>query len=182
MADDDMVQKKKEMFEGEPEPAGWQSTLGRWLRRIIVGLLLFVVLVLIAWFALIGPRAAQITQLEGQLGDAQDQIATLEANVTSLEAMQPQREALTLLVDANTARFELSRNRPESASAALLNSNRTLTALDEELGDDYDATMDNLTERLALIKEDIADQNRLAALSDLDVFVNILNQLLRSLQ
>lgn len=182
MADDDMVQKKKEMFDGEPEPAGWQSTLGRWLRRVIVGLLLFVVLVLVAWFALIGPRAAQITQLEGELSASQDQIATLEADVASLKALQPQREALTLLVDANTARFELSRNRPESASAALLNSSRTLATLEEELGEDYDATIDNLTERLALIKEDIADQNRLAALSDLDVFVNILNQLLRSLQ
>lgn len=182
MADDDMVQKKKEMFEGEPDSAGWQSTLGRWLRRIIVGLLLFVVLVLVAWFALIGPRAAQITQLEGDLAASQAQIATLEANVAHLESLQPQRDALTLLVDANTARFELSRNRPDSASAALLNSSRTLTSLDEGLGEDYDATIDNLTERLALVKEDIADQNRLAALSDLDVFVNILNQLLRSLQ
>jgi hypothetical protein len=145
-------------------------------------LLLLVVLILVAWFVLIGPRAAQITQLEGDLATAQDQIAALEANVASLEAQQPQREVLTLLVDANTARFELSRNRPDSASAALLNTSRTLATLDEDLGEDYDATIDNLTERLALVKEDIADQNRLAALSDLDVFVNILNQLLRSLQ
>lgn len=183
MTDDDPQKTKQELYgSGDKEPSRFQSAATLWVRRIIIGLLLMVMAVALVWFVLIGPRAAQITQLEGELADAQSQIATLEAQVEELEALKPQRDVQSLLADAHAARFELQRSRVESAAAALLNSGRTIRVLADALGSEYEDTIDDLEARLTLAKEDIAEGDRFAALSDLEVYVNILTQLLRSLQ
>ncbi len=177
MPDDDPEKEKKEMFgDGNQE-----SPFITWARRVIIGLLALAVTVLLLWFVLIAPQSNQIGQLEADLSAAREQVAILEANLADLESIKPQREVLSLLVDANTARFELARLRPEDAVAALLNTSRTLILLGTELGEDYKETITTLQSRLALAKEDLQSGARLSALSDLEVFVNILLQLQRSL-
>jgi flagellar biosynthesis/type III secretory pathway M-ring protein FliF/YscJ len=169
MADEDMQLTKQEMY-GDGDKPGFQATAAVWLRRIIISLLVIVMLVALVWFALIGPRAAQIASLEGQ-------VATLQAQVEDLGNVEAERDVLSLLADANAARYELVSTRLQNAAAALLNSNRPLVSLDELLGEEYDRTLENLRSRLALVKEDISENNRTAALSDLDVYINILEQL-----
>lgn len=177
MPDDDPQKEKKEMF-GE---GGRENPFLKWTRRVIIGLLALAVTVLLLWFVLITPQANQIRQLEGELSAAKDEVATLEASVDELQAVRPQREVLSLLVDASTARFELQRSRPDDAAAALLNTTRTLSLLGSELGEEYEDTIATLQARLDLAKEDLESAARFSALSDLEVFVNILLQLQRSL-
>ncbi|MEX2143182.1 MAG: hypothetical protein WD740_01195 [Anaerolineales bacterium] len=177
MAEVDPQQQKKEMFgEGTPE-----SRFITWTRRIIISLLALAVTVLLLWFLLLAPKASQISQLEDQLAASQAQVSTLEASVADLETLKPQREVLSLLVDANSARYELARNHPDEAAAALLNTERTLALLASELGEELAGTISTLQERLDLAKAAIEDNRSFAARSDLEVFVNILLQLQRSL-
>lgn len=182
MAKDDQELTKEELMAGEDkEPGRFESAAGRWLRRaIFVGLLLVVAVVLV-WLVYIGPRAAEITQLQAQVSADEAQIATLEAQVAALETVKPQREVMSLLVDANNARYELARSQPDSAAAALLNSSRTITLLGTELGPDYADTIASLSARLAQAKADIASEEKFAAIADLDVFINTLLQLQRGL-
>jgi flagellar biosynthesis/type III secretory pathway M-ring protein FliF/YscJ len=142
----------------------------RWLRRLIIGLLVVVMVVALAWFALIGPNAAKIAGLEAQ-------VATQQAQLEELAHVEAERDVLSMLADANAARYELVSSRLQSAAAALLNSNRPLVSLDELLDEGYDTTLENLRSRLELVKEDISENNRSAALSDLDVYIGILEQL-----
>src|SRR3990172_10338809 len=99
--DDHLLLKKEEMF-GERK----ESAFVAWTRRVLLGALALAVTVLLLWFVLISPQSNQIRQLESDLSAASMQISTLEAQVAELEAVRPQREVLSLLVDANTARFE----------------------------------------------------------------------------
>lgn len=177
MPDDDPEKEKKEMFgEGAKE-----SSFISGVRRALIGLLALAVTVLLLWFLLIAPQSNQIRLLEADLSAAREQVATLEASVAELQTVKPQREVLSLLVDASTARFELQRSRPDDAAAALLNTSRTLTLLGTELGEEYKETITTLQSRLDLAKEDLQAGARFSALSDLEVFVNILLQLQRSL-
>ena len=174
---DDPIKKKKEMFGDESE-----SQVLVWARRIGVGALVILVLALFIWFVLILPRSNEIGQLQSELAAAQDQIATLESQLVDLESVKPEREVLSLLAQANTARFEIYRIRWDSAEAALLPAGQTLDTLASELGDEYSGTIADLEARLALSLEDIQDESRIPALGDLEVFVNILEHLLDSLQ
>ncbi len=179
-ADDDIDQMKSEHAE-EAESGGFKSILGRWLRRIIIVLLIFIMLVAIAWFALIGPKAEQITSLQADLKSAQQQNATLEAQVADFQSLKSQRTILSILVDANAARFELATGDKAAAAAALLNTGKTLYQLDLELGDEYDETLSSLNTRFSLIREGIQSKNDVSSLNDLEVFVDMLTNLLQSL-
>ncbi len=170
MADEDMQLTKQEMYGDGDKPGGFQSAATMWLRRLIIGLLLVVMAVALVWFALIGPNAAKIAGLEAQ-------VATQQAQLEELAHVEAERDVLSLLADANAARYELVSSRLQSAAAALLNSNRPLLSLDELLDEGYDPTLENLRSRLELVKEDISENNRSAALSDLDVYIGILEQL-----
>lgn len=182
MAEEDPELKKQEMYgETEAETSGLQPTLSRWLRRIIIGLLILIILVLVAWFTLVGPRAAEITRLQADLTAAQQQIATLEAEMTDVQSLKAQRSILSLLVDANNARFELARGEKEAASAALLNTGNALYQLSLELGDEYEETITSLETRLSLAREAIEAERDLSSLNDLEVFISTLQNLLQGL-
>jgi len=182
MADDDHELTKKEMNEeARTEPGNLQSRFSRWLRRIIVILLIFIMLVAIAWFALIGPKAAQIASLQTELATAQKGNATLEAQIAEFQSLKAQRSVLSLLVDANTARFELAKGDKQAATSALLNTGNTLYQLDLELGADYDETISSLETRLLLAREGIQSENNVSSLNDLEVLINTLQNLLQSL-
>lgn len=178
MPDDEIVQKKNEMY-GEAKESPFVN-LGR---KVLIGVLAVALTVLLLLFVLIRPQTNEISLLQAQLAAAGDQIATLEGQIADLEGVKPQREILSLLTDANTARYELA-NEPAdeaSASASLLNTGRTLTLLGAELGSEYADTITALQARLALVKKDIADNRNIAAISDLGVFINILQELQRSI-
>ncbi|MCW5876113.1 MAG: hypothetical protein KIS85_04440 [Anaerolineales bacterium] len=173
MSQDDPIQEKQAMFADEADQGGGSRIPG-WLRGLLFFLLFVAAAGLLVWFMVIAPQNARIAQLTTDLDAANQQIATLQA-------AQPLQSVYSLLADANTARFELMRNRPESASAALLSSERTLAALTELVGDRYGDTLADVQARLELVKTDIAADDSLAALSDLEVLVNILTQLQRTI-
>ncbi|MCL5428424.1 MAG: type II secretion system protein GspM [Chloroflexi bacterium] len=182
MTEEDPELKKKEMYaDAEWEPSSLRSTLGRWLRRIIIGLLLLVMLVVVAWFALVGPRAAEISRLQSELSTVQPQVATLETEIEELQTLKAQRSILSLLVDANTARFELARGDNEAAAAALLNTGNTLYQLSLELGNEYNDTIDSLETRLSLARKGMQAETDLSSLNDLEVFISTLQNLLQGL-
>lgn len=179
---EDPVLKKREMYDGEvQESGGWRAALIRWLRWIIISLLVLVLLVVVAWFVFLGPRAAEITQLQTEATAAQHQIETLSAQTAGLQSLMAQRSILSLLVDANVARFELAQGEKEAASAALLNSGNTLYQLSLELGEEYDDTIQSLETRLSLAREGIASETDLSSLNDLEVFISTLRNLLQGL-
>jgi hypothetical protein len=175
--------EEKEFAAEKPdvEESGLGSALGRWLRRIIIVLLIFILLVAIAWFALIGPKAAQISKLQADLTLSQQQVGTLEAQVDDLQTLKAQRSILSLLVDANTARFQLANGDKATAGVALLSTGNTLYQLDLELGDEYDETIASLNTRLSLVREGIRSENDVSSLNDLEVFIDMLTNLLQSL-
>jgi hypothetical protein len=182
MTEEDIDLKKKEMYDdGDKEPGGFQAKASLWLRRIIVTLLILVMLVLVAWFALVGPRAAEITQLQADLAGAQQQIDTLEAQNENLQSLKAQRSVMSLLVDANTARFELARGEKDAAAASLLNTGNTLYQLSLELSVEYDETIHSLETRLSLVREGIRSETDVSSLNDLEVFISTLQNLLQGL-
>ncbi|HLD94127.1 MAG TPA: type II secretion system protein GspM [Anaerolineales bacterium] len=182
MAEDDNELKKAGPDAGNGEKSdSWREVIRRWLRRIIIVLLIFIMLVAVAWFGLIGPRAAEVANLQTELAAAQQQIDTLEAQVAELQSIRAQRSILSLLVDANSARFELARGDTEAASAALQNTSNTLYQLNLELGSEYDETIEGLETRLSLARESIQAENDLSSLNDLEVFIGTLQDLLKGL-
>jgi hypothetical protein len=183
MANEEPGFEDKELNAEKPEveESGLRSSIGRWLRRIILLLLVFVFLVAVAWFALIGPKAAEISKLQTDLVTSQQQVATLEAQVDDQQTLKAQRSILSLLVDANVARFELANGEKAAAGAALLSTGNTLYQLDLELGDEYDETIASLITRLSLVREGIQSENDISSLNDLEVFVDMLTNLLQSL-
>ena len=181
MVDDDPEELKREMNEEDAKPGGFRSGISRWLRRIILLLLIFVLLVAVAWFALIGPKAAEISKLQTELATTKQQVATLEAQVDDQQTLKAQRSILSLLVDANVARFELADGDKAAAGAALLSTGNTLYQLDLELGAEFDETIASLSTRLSLVREGIQSENDVSSLNDLEVFVDMLTNLLQSL-
>lgn len=111
----------KEPFETSA-PRSRGARLATWLRGAAFLVLLLALAGLLAWFLVIVPLQRQVTGLSADLAAAQGEIATLQAS-------RPLQEVYSLLADANTARFELMRNRSSSASAALLSSEQTLASL-----------------------------------------------------
>lgn len=173
MSPEDFSSKETLLNNGdEPQSAG--SRIAGWLRGFIFFVLILAVAGLLAWFLLIAPLQSQVADLTAELQGATEQVATLQAS-------RPLQEVYSLLADANTARFELMRNRSASASAALLSSEQTLASLEQLVGERYSDTLGDIRERLELVKADIATEDTLAALSDLDVLVNILTQLQRTI-
>lgn len=180
--EDDIEQKKKEMYGDDAKPKSRiQTALGAWLRRTIIALLILIVLVVIAWLAFVGPRAAEIGRLQSNLAAAASEIQTLEAKNTELQSLKAQRSILSLLVDANTARFELAQGEKEAASAELVNTGNTIYQLSLELGDEYNEVITSLETRLDLARESISSANDLSSLNDLEVFISTLHNLLKGL-
>lgn len=179
--DDPELKKQEVREETESKNGGFRFGLTRWLRRIIIVLLILAMLVAIAWFALIGPKAAELSKLQADLAAAQQQNATLEAQVEDLQSLKAQRTILSILVDANDARFQLANGDKQAAAAALLGTGKTLYQLDLELGVEYDETLSSLTTRFSLIREGIQSEPDISSLNDLEVFVETLTNLLQSL-
>lgn len=165
---------KEAMLKNGEEPPTTRSRVASWLRGFVFFVLVLAVAGLLAWFLLITPLQNQVADLTVELQGATEQVATLQA-------ARPLQEVYSLLADANTARFELMRNRSASASAALLSSEQTLASLEQLVGERFADTLGDIRERLELVKADITADDTLAALSDLDVLVNILTQLQRTI-
>lgn len=181
MGDDNPELKKEVSEETESKPGGFRARLSRWLRSIIIALLIFVMLVAVAWFALIGPKAAELSKLQSDLSATQHQNATLKAQIADLQSLKAQRTILSIMVDANAARFEVAQGDKAAATAAISNTGNTLYQLDLELGDEFDETITNLNTRLSLIRDGIQSDNDVSSLNDLEVFVDMLSNLLQSL-
>lgn len=174
----DPIQKKKEMFgDGEID----QPKRGGWLRRLLVWLLIVAAAALLVWFFVFVPQTERIADLNSQVSQYEGELATQEAQIADLQSLSPQRDVYSLLADANNARFELYRSRYDNAAAALLSSEDTLDQLESALDSKYAATLEDLRSRLDLAKEDISGKQRTSALSDLEIYINILGELARSL-
>jgi hypothetical protein len=146
-----------------------------------MALLVFIIGFLIIWFTFVGPRAAEIAELHGEGTSAQQQIATLQAEVTELEGVKADRLILSILVDVNAARYELASDRMDGAELALANTQLALTELKAQLGTEYASAVQSLQDRLSLTKVDLQKNDKFAALNDLEVLANNLLNLERGL-
>lgn len=163
------------------EPSRVQTAVNKGVRWVIIALLVFVIGFLLVWFLFVGPRAAEIAELQSQATAAQLQVSALQTQVTDLEAVEAQRLILSFLVDVNAARYEITNDNVDGAELALANTQLTLAELKEQLGSEYATAVQSLQARLNLTKADLVKNDKFAALNDLEVLANSLLNLERGL-
>lgn len=163
------------------EPGRVQTAVNKAVRWVIMALLVFIIGFLIIWFVFVGPRAAEIAQLQGQATVAQQQAFALQTQVAELEGVEANRLILSILVDVNAARYELASDRIDGAEVALANTELALNDLKVQLGSQYSSAVQSLQDRLDLIKVDLQKNDKFAALNDLEVLANNLLNLERGL-
>ena len=163
----------------EPEQISNENSLGRrqtFLQRIvrwvIIGLLVFVIGFLTVWFTLVGPRAAEITGLQGQATNAQATIGALQTQVTDLAASDTHLQIVNVIRYLELTRFNLATNNTQAASAGMTSVNNGLSALDAKLDSQYDAALRDIRDRLTLAQQDLRKNDKFATLNDLEVVEN----------
>jgi len=173
----------EQIHEDKPvkKPGRVQTAVNKAVRRAIMALLVLIIGFLIIWFAFLGPRAAEIAGLQSQATTAQQQVSTLQAQVAELEGVKAERLILSILVDVNSARYELASDRIDGAELALANTQLALTELKAQLGSEYASAVQSLQDRLDLTKVDLQKNDKFAALNDLEVLANNLLNLERGL-
>jgi hypothetical protein len=178
--DPDLQPQEIEKSESKA-PSRTQAAVRRATRWVIVVLIVFALGFLVVWVTFISPRAAETTGWQNTATAAQLQISGLQTQVAVLQGVDADRQVLSLLVDVNSARFELASHNTNAAQLALANTARTLTQLRTQLGSEYTSALDSLQQRLNLALKDIRDKDEFAALSDLEVLANSLLNLERGL-
>jgi hypothetical protein len=183
----------------EPEPA--PATPGRatlfWRRalRWAVGFLAVFALGLAAtWVTQVQPKAQLIETLNAELKAAQDQVASLQKQVTALQDVQAenaslqqriaqeQRHRLLLqtLLDATHANLSLTLNDPTNARAALAETDTRLATISQGLTSEQVASIQATRKRLALVLGELST-NTFAAEKDLEVMASDLTALEKTL-
>jgi hypothetical protein len=183
----------------EPEPA--PATPGRatlfWRRalRWAVGFLAVFALGLAAtWVTQVQPKAQLIETLNAELKAAQDQVASLQKQVTALQDVQAenaslqqriaqeQRHRLLLqtLLDVTHANLSLTLNDPTNARAALAETDTRLATISQGLTSEQVASIQATRKRLALVLGELST-NTFAAEKDLEVMASDLTALEKTL-
>jgi DNA repair exonuclease SbcCD ATPase subunit len=183
----------------EPEPA--PATPGRatlfWRRalRWAVGFLAVFALGLAAtWVTQVQPKAQLIETLNAELKTAQDQVASLQKQVTALQDVQAenaslqqriaqeQRHRLLLqtLLDVTHANLSLTLNDPTNARAALAETDTRLATISQGLTSEQVASIQATRKRLALVLGELST-NTFAAEKDLEVMASDLTALEKTL-
>jgi hypothetical protein len=178
--DPDLQPEKIEKSESKA-PSRAQAAVRRATRWVIIALVIIALGFLVVWVTFISPRAAETTGWQNTATAAQVQISGLQTQVAALQGVDADRQVLSLLVDVNSARYELAKHNPNGAQLALANTARTLTQLRTELGSEFTSALDSLTQRLNLALKDVRDKDEFAALNDLEVLANSLLNLERGL-
>lgn len=164
----------------EKEPSRFQSAASRVVRWLIFGLLIFVIGFVTIWLTYVGPRAAEISALHTQQAASQTQVATLELALEELQAIEVERNIYDILVDVNSARYELASDRLQGAEAALAATPAKFSRLRLQLGADYSTLISEMQRRLTLALTGVDQGDEFAALNDLGVLENSLLRLLSS--
>ncbi len=178
----------------EEEP----GKLPKRLRKILlwaVGLVvLFAAGVVLSWFIQVRPQAIRIQSLETQLLEAQDQIDLLSQEVQTLRPLSDENtqlmeeldatrvhlDLLSVLVDVTTAQLALTQEDDIAARAALTGTDASLDSLESTLEGADAREVSDMSERLALVLEEV-ESDPFAARRDLEVLANNLLALERVL-
>ena len=189
----DKTKETPTAIEEPKEPTKFNLFI-RKLLRVSTGVLsIFALGIVLTWFVQVSPRINQINDLESQLETANQELDGLRASVDSLQGVEAdnislqnnleQRQIhltlLSILVDVTNAQLALMDDNPDTAQAALAETDTKIEFLLGELGSEQES-LTGLQERLSLAINEM-DEDVFAALSDLEVLRNSILALERSL-
>jgi hypothetical protein len=172
-----------------PGPGGLRKVL-RWITGLT---LVFGLGVLAAFWLLLRPLQEDVARLSADLAAAQEQAASLQAEVDNLRPLAEDRQVLEdelsragqqlnllrVLVDISTAQIGLALGDTVTARAALSGTDTRLASLESSMSGAAAETIGAMRARLALAQREI-DQDSFAARNDLETLANTLLALERS--
>jgi hypothetical protein len=159
----------------------------RWLGGLLI---VFGLGVLASVFLLYQPTRQELTNLTGQLGQANQQISQLQNEINGLKPLEAKNKdlqnqldqanlhivILSGLSDVNAARLALANDDQAGAKLHLTNTPKTLTDLESLVGNNQSEKVKSMQDRLQLAVSEISS-NKFAAKSDLSVLAEDLVQL-----
>ena len=183
--DEDLVAKPA------PRPESRARQLARVaLRWFIILLIIFGAGAFVAYWFLYRPARAEISALNAQIGQANQQITDLQSEVDRLEPLgtenqrlqkelneaQAHIQLLIALSEVNAARVSLAEENLPQAQTHLDNLSQNLETLMQTVPTAKQGEVIAMQNRLALVIDEM-EQNAFAAQSDLEVLANSLNEL-----
>ncbi len=183
-------------------PGKFTLFMRRLLRSMAVALILFGAGLITGYFLLQRPAVnsvtAQVDQLEGEKAELESQITDLESEINDLEgqvkALKPFEEenvalaaelanselhvqVLSVLRDVQSAQFALADGEVDAAALSLTRTEEKLEDLRGMLPADNQGVVDGMLQRLELALNGLADEDFVAAASDLAVLANSLTEI-----
>lgn len=176
----------------EPSRAG--SIVRRTLRWAAAFGVVFLLGVMLTWMVRVRPQADRNLSLERSLGEARNEIQSLEGELENLQGLEQENEELlqelevkdqhldllVVLVDVTRARLALAQDQPGEAAVALEDSEARLESLQSGLEGPQTDTVEGMQDRLNLVLNEI-ETDRFAAQRDLEILANNLVELERTL-
>lgn len=168
----------------------FQRFLRQALRWLVGFLIVFGLGVLASVFLLYQPTRQELTNLTGQLDQANQQISQLKNEINGLKPLEAKNKDLqnqldqanlhiviiSALSDVNAARLALANDDQAGAKLHLTNTPKTLTDLASLVGSNQSEKIKSMQDRLQLAVSEISS-NKFAAKSDLGVLAEDLVQL-----
>jgi hypothetical protein len=172
--------------------ARWSSTALRWVTALGVVFGLGVALV---WFIRVLPQTQELRQLNLNLADTRQQLATAQAETESLKPLKDENAKLndqlalskqhlvllSVLVDVSSAQLALAEDDPLAAQAALTDTDSKLGDFQSGLNSDPANAVKSMRDRLTTAKNELKANDLFAAKRDLEVIANTLVDLEGSL-
>lgn len=176
------------------KPGRVAQILRRGLQWITAGGVIFLVGVLVVFFARVRPQADQIKALQRTLDETRSEVESLQSRIEQLEPLETEIELLedelsvkdrhldllAVLVDVNNAQLGLVKGEPAAAAAALEMTDDRLRSLQKGLDDPEEQTVQGMRDRLRLVLQEI-ETDEFAAQNDLEILANNLVDLERAL-
>jgi len=183
--------------QGKESPKSQKRTLSIWRRMfrfLLVMLIIFGLGALVVIFTLYIPLREQLTSAETRIEELSDQSAS-EINSAKeeidrlssiedkfgdtqaeLDELLIQNLILKIRLDLISAKLALVSDEPQQASQALSETGGRITDLKKLAGVQQQKNVENLETRLELVLSEI-DEETFAAISDLEVMLDILEEL-----
>lgn len=182
-------ESEREQQLDEPAQSGQPSRAGSFARRALrwaagIGVV-FVIGVLVTFFWRVRPQADTIRGLQIDLKETNSQVNQLQSRLDELAPLESENEQLqqelqtkdrhldllAVLVDVTRAQLALAQDQPDSAKAALENTDDSLRSLQEGVSGSQSGMVAGMRERLQLAITEL-DSDTFAAQRDLEIMAN----------
>lgn len=154
----------------------------------------FLLGVMLTWIMRVRPQADRILSMERSLGEARNEIQSLQSELEDLRGLEQENQELrqelevkdqhldllVVLVDVTRARLALAQDQPGEATVALEETDARLESLHSGLEGAQRQTVASMQDRLNLVLNEM-ETNRFAAQRDLEILANNLVELERTL-